>query len=71
MVLIAIDYGLGLTTMAQRNLLKLSRGNESHTGNHHGHTYETMRFMLDLPSIQTGQKVEQVKEYFSAVDNPT
>ena len=31
---------------------------------------ETMRFMLDLPSIQTRQKVEQVKEYFSAVKNP-
>ena len=29
-----------------------------------------MRFMLDLPSMQTRQKVEQVKAYFSAVKNP-
>ena len=26
--------------------------------------------MLDLPPVQTGQKVEQVKAYFSAVENP-
>ena len=33
---------------------------------------ETTRFMLDLPSMQTRQKVEQVKAYtyFSAVENP-
>ena len=32
---------------------------------------ETMRFMLDLPPMQTRQKVEQVKAYFSAVVIPT
>ena len=31
---------------------------------------ETKRFMLDLPPMQTRQKVEQVKAYFSAVENP-
>ena len=31
---------------------------------------ETTRFMLDLPPMQTRQKVEQVKAYFSAVENP-
>ena len=29
-----------------------------------------MRFMQDLPPIQTRQKMEQVKAYFSAVENP-
>ena len=32
---------------------------------------ETMRFMLDLPPMQTRQKVEQVKAYFSAIKIPT
>ena len=31
---------------------------------------ETKRFMLDLSPMQTRQKVEQVKAYFSAVKNP-
>ena len=31
---------------------------------------ETMRFVLDLPPMQTRQNVEQVKAYFSAVENP-
>ena len=30
---------------------------------------ETTRFMLDLPPMQTKQKMEQVKAYFSAVEN--
>ena len=30
---------------------------------------ETMRLMLDLPPMQTRQNVEQVKAYFSAVEN--
>ena len=38
------------------------QGNSSHTGNH--------QFMLDLPPVWTRQKVEQVKAYFSAVENP-
>ena len=31
---------------------------------------ETMRFTLDLPPMQTRQKMELVKAYFSAVENP-
>ena len=31
---------------------------------------ETMLFMLDLPPMQTRQKVEQVQAYFSAVEIP-
>ena len=29
-----------------------------------------MRFMLDPPPMHTRQKVEQVKAYFSAIENP-
>ena len=31
---------------------------------------ETMRFLLDLPPMQTRQKVEQVKAYFITIENP-
>ena len=68
------DYGLGLTTTAQTNLLKLDRvQNEAMRvilGTTKDTLIETMRFMLDLPPMQTRQKVEQVKAYFSAVENP-
>ena len=30
---------------------------------------DVMRFMLDITPMQTRQKVEQVKSYFSAVNN--
>ena len=42
------------------------RDNVSHTQNHQNHYV----FMLDLPSMQTREKVEQVKAYFSTVENP-
>ena len=45
------------------------RGNASHTGNHQRYTTETMRFMLDLPPMQSRQKVEQAKAYFSAIES--
>ena len=58
-VLGVTDFGLGLTTMAQTNLLQLDRvrkeamrvilGTTKHTPT------ETMRFMLDLPPVQTRQ----------------
>ena len=68
------DYGLGLTTMAQTKLLKLDRvQNEAMRvilGTTKDTPTETMKFMLDLPSLQTTKKVEQVKAYFSAVGNP-
>ena len=31
---------------------------------------ETIKFMLDLPPMQTRQKVEQAKSYLSATENP-
>ena len=75
MELSVIDYGLGLTTTAQTNpLLKLdSVQNEAMRvilGTTKDTPTETLRFMLDLPPMQTRQKVEQVKAYFSAVENP-
>ena len=73
-VLSVIDYGLGLTTMAQTNLLKLDRVQNEAIRVILGTTKDTpieiTRFMLDLPSMQTRQKVEQVKAYFSAVEIP-
>ena len=60
--------------MAQTNLLKVDRvQNEAMRvilGATKDTPTETTRFMLDLPSMQTRQKVEQVKAYFSAVKNP-
>ena len=60
--------------MAQTNLLKLDRvRNEAMRvilGTTKDTPTETTRFMLDLPPMQTRQKVEQVKAYFSAVENP-
>ena len=75
MVLIVIDYGLGITTMAQTNLLQLDRAqNEAIRvllGTTQDTPIETTRFMLDLPPLQTRQKVEQVKAYSNAVEITT
>ena len=66
-------YGPGLTTRAQTNLLKLDRvQNEAMPvipETTKDTATETMRFMLDLPPMQTRQKEEQVKAYFIAVEN--
>ena len=73
-MLSVIDNRLGLTTMARTNLLKLDRvQNEAMRvilGTTKGTSSETRRFMIDLPPMQTRQKVEQVKAYFSAIGNP-
>ena len=65
------DYGLGLRTTAQTNLLKVDRVQNKATqvilGTTKDTPAETMRLMLDLPPMQTRQKVEQVKAYFSAI----
>ena len=65
------DYRIGLTTMAQTNLLKLDRVQNAAMPDILGTTedtlIETMRFMLDLPPVQTRQKVEQVKLYCTSV----
>ena len=37
-------------------------------GTTNGTPTETMQFMLDLPLMQTRQKVEQVKAYISAIE---
>ena len=54
-----INYGLGLTTMSQTNLLKLDRvQNEAMRvilGTTKDTPTETMRFTLDLPPMQTRQ----------------
>ena len=73
-VLSVTDYELGLTTMSQTKLLKLDRvQNEAMRvilGTTKDTPTETMRFMLNLPPMQTRQKVEQVKAYFNSVKNP-
>ena len=70
-VLSVIDYGLGLTTISQTNMLKLDRvQNEAMRvilWTTKDTPTETMRFMIDLPPMQARQNVEQVKAYFSAV----
>ena len=74
MVLSVIDYGLGLTTLPQTSLLKLDRVQNEAVRvilrTTKDTVIETKRFMLDLPPVQTRQKVKQVKAYFSAVENP-
>ena len=75
MVLTVTDYGLGPTTVAQTNPLNLDRvQNEAMRvilGTTKDTPTEAMRFVLDLPPMQTRQKVEQIKAYFRAVRNPT
>ena len=74
MELSVIDYGLGLIPMAQTDLLKLHRVQSEAMrviiGTTKDTPTETMRFMLDIPPLQTTQKGEQVKAYYSAVGNP-
>ena len=74
MILSVIDYGLGLTTLSQSNMLKLDRvQNEAMRvilGTTKDTPIETMRYLLDLPSMETRHKVEQVKVYLNAIQNP-
>ena len=69
-----IDYGLGLTTPAQSNLLKLDRVlNEDmrvFRGATKDTTIEAMRYLLDPPSMEARHKVKQVKAYLNAMQNP-
>ena len=73
-ILSVIDYGLGLTTLSQSNLLKLDRVQNGAMrvilGTTKDTPIETMRFLLDLPSMETRHKVEQVKAYLNAMQNP-
>ena len=62
------------TTMAHRNQPKLDRvQNEAMRvilGTTKDTPTETTKLVLDLTPMQTRQKVEQVKAYFGAVENP-
>ena len=73
-ILSVIDYGLGLTTLSQSNLLKLDRvQNEAMRvilGTTKDTPIETMLYLLDLPSMEARHKVEQVKAYVDAMQNP-
>ena len=73
-ILSIIDYDLGLTTLSQSNLLKLDRTQNEAMRVILGITkdtpIETMRYLLDLPSMETRHKVEQVKAYLNAMQNP-
>ena len=57
-----IDYGLGLTTLSQSNLLKLDGvQNEAMRviqGTTKNTPIEVMGYLLDLPSMETRHKVE-------------
>ena len=73
-ILSVIDYVLGLTTLSQSNLLKLDRvQNEAMRvilGTTKDTPIETMHCLLNLPSMETRHKVEQVKAYLSEMQNP-
>ena len=68
-ILSVIDYGLGLTTLSQSNLLKLNWvQNEAMRvilGTTKDKPIEPMHYLLDLPSMETRHKVEQVKAYLN------
>ena len=74
MILSVNDYGLGLTTLSQSNLLKHDRVQNEAMGFILGTTkdpaIEVMHYLLDLPSMEARQKVEQVKAYLNAIQNP-
>ena len=73
-ILSVIDCGLGLTALSQSNLLKLDRVKKEAMrvilGTTEDTPIETMRYLLDLPSMETRHKVEQVKAYLNAVQYP-
>ena len=73
-ILSIIDYGLGLTSHSQSNLLKLDRVQNKAIKVILGTTKDTpidaMCYLLDLPSMETKHKLEQVEAYLSAIQNP-
>ena len=72
-ILSVIDYGLGLTTLSQSNLLKLDRVQSEAMrvilGTTKDTPTETMCYLPELPSMETRHKVEQVKAYLNAMQN--
>ena len=73
-ILSVIDYGLGLTTLPQSNLLKLDRVQNEAIRVILVTTKDTsidaMHYLLDLPSMETRHKAEQVQTYLNAMQNP-
>ena len=73
-ILSVIDYVLGLTILSQSNLLKHDRlQNEAMRvilETTKDTPIEAMCYLLDLPSMETRHKVEQVKAYINAMQNP-
>ena len=63
-----------LTALSQSKLLKLHRvQNEAMRvilGTTKDTPIETMHYLLDVPSMETRHKVEQVKAYLNAMQNP-
>ena len=70
-VIFSVDYGLGLTTLSQSNLLKLDRGQNEAVrvivGTTKNTPIEAFRYLLDLPSMEARHEVEQVNAYFCAI----
>ena len=73
-ILSVIDYGLDLTTLSQSNLLRLDRVQNEALRAILGTTKDTpieaIGDLLDLPSIETRHKAEQVKAYLNAMQHP-
>ena len=74
MILGIIDCDLGLTTLSQSSRLKLdsdqSEAMKIILGTTKDTPIETMRYLLDLPSMETRHTVKQVKAYLNAMQNP-
>ena len=72
-ILSVTDYGLNLTGLSQSNLLKLDRVQNEAIRVILGTKdapIEAMRYLLDLPSMETRHKVKQVKSNYIAMQNP-
>ena len=72
-ILSVIDYGLGLATLSQSNLLKLD-GVQNETMRVLRETtrdtpIEATHCLLNLPPMETRHKVQQVKAYLNAMQN--
>ena len=69
-----IDYGQDLTALSQSILLKLDRVQNKAIRVILGATkdtpIETMRYLLDLPSMGARHKMDQVKACLNAMQNP-
>ena len=64
------NSGMGLTTLSQSKPAEARRGAKRSHASHSGTPIETMRYLLDLPSMETRHNVEQVKAYFNLMQNP-